>query len=86
MTGGKVSCTSRFTSLLPSSVFNSLDKVLSELPFTSFAIWLNLLGPDDKENKISSFHLPSSASSASLTDNFIAWGRYKKARLPERNA
>jgi hypothetical protein len=32
---------------------------------------LKRLGPDDKENKINSFHLPSKASSASLIERAV---------------
>src|SRR3546814_3790866 len=58
-------------SLLASRFFSSLDRVLSVIPLTSLAICLKRLGPADRENRISSFHLPSSASRASRMDSMI---------------
>src|SRR5690606_13689483 len=52
-------------------LFNSLDNVLSMMPFTSLEICLNRFGPSDKENRISNFHLPSTASRASLIESIV---------------
>src|SRR5688572_33190366 len=66
--GGKVSNTSRVMRLFSSRFLSSFDRILSDIPSTSFDIPLNLLGPVASENKISSFHFPSRASKASRID------------------
>src|SRR4051812_21156980 len=69
--GGKVSYTFLITSLLASRLFNSLDRVLSVMPETSLATCPKRFGAADNENRMSIFHLPSSASSASLMDSIV---------------
>lgn len=55
--------------MLACKLFNSLDRVLSVIPFTSLEISLNRLGPLHSEYRISNFHLPSTASRASLIES-----------------
>ena len=69
--GGNVSKTSLLINLFPSRLFNSLERVLSVMPGTSLDICLNRLLPPDSENKMSNFHLPSSASNASLMESAV---------------
>lgn len=70
--GGKVSYTVRFTNWLTSRSFNSFDKVLSVMPFTSLANCRNRFGSADNIKRIKSFHFPSSTSRASLIDSRLA--------------